>query len=232
MPPHFPSFQDITGLQRAQFAMAALRKAGVRAMSSRRKADHEGADSRNRRPAVLSAGHSRRRRRYHRGRNRHQQAHALQPLPLQGRVDIGLSATPPLRAAPASDKPPVEQILGTFDRLERGFASKGFRGCPFVNAVAELGAEDRSVKKIAIAFKESRRLWFRDLLMQLDVADGRPCDPAHAAGRRLDRAGSGAQRSVDGAPRRKPRGCCWRMRGVDTATAAKKTRGSKKRASI
>src|SRR3978361_1701092 len=73
--------------------------------------------------------------------------------------------------APASDKPPVEQILGTFDRLERGFASKGFRGCPFVNAVAELGSEDRSVKKIAIAFKESRRLWFRDLLKQLDVTD-------------------------------------------------------------
>jgi AcrR family transcriptional regulator len=73
--------------------------------------------------------------------------------------------------APASDKPPLEQILGTFDRLERGFASKGFRGCPFVNAVAELGAEDQSVKKIAIAFKESRRIWFRDLLMQLNVAD-------------------------------------------------------------
>ena len=70
-----------------------------------------------------------------------------------------------------SGKPPVEQILGTFDRLERGFASKGFRGCPFVNAVAELGAEDRAVKKIAVAFKESRRLWFRDLLKALDVAD-------------------------------------------------------------
>jgi AcrR family transcriptional regulator len=73
--------------------------------------------------------------------------------------------------SPPSDKPPIEQILGTFDRLERGFASKGFRGCPFVNAVAELGAEDQSVRKIAIAFKESRRLWFRDLLIQLGVAD-------------------------------------------------------------
>lgn len=73
--------------------------------------------------------------------------------------------------APPSDKPPVEQILGTFDRLERGFASTGFRGCPFVNAVAELGGEDKSVKKIAVAFKESRRRWFRDLLRQLDVAD-------------------------------------------------------------
>jgi AcrR family transcriptional regulator len=73
--------------------------------------------------------------------------------------------------APASDKPPVEQILGTFDRLERGFASKGFRGCPFVNAVAELGPEDQSVRKIAVAFKESRRIWFRDLLRQIGVAD-------------------------------------------------------------
>ena len=74
-------------------------------------------------------------------------------------------------AAPASDKPPAEQILGTFDSLERRFASKDFRGCPFVNAVAELGAEDKAVKKIAIAFKESRRLWFRGLLVQLGVAD-------------------------------------------------------------
>jgi AcrR family transcriptional regulator len=71
---------------------------------------------------------------------------------------------------PIFDKPPVEQILGAFDSLERRFASKDFRGCPFVNAVAELG-EDRAVKKIAIAFKESRRLWFRNLLTQLGVAD-------------------------------------------------------------
>ena len=69
-----------------------------------------------------------------------------------------------------SEKPPVEQILGTFDSLERRFASKDFRGCPFVNAVAEL-SEDQSVRKVAIAFKESRRLWFRDLLMQIGVAN-------------------------------------------------------------
>src|SRR5881392_3961788 len=50
--------------------------------------------------------------------------------------------------------------------LKRRFSAKDFRGCPFVNAVAELGTEDQSVRKIAIAFKESRRLWFRDLLVQ------------------------------------------------------------------
>ena len=70
-----------------------------------------------------------------------------------------------------SDKPPLEQILGTFDSLERRFAARDFRGCPFVNAVAELGNEDQSVRKIAIAFKESRRLWFRDLLVLLGVRD-------------------------------------------------------------
>jgi AcrR family transcriptional regulator len=70
-----------------------------------------------------------------------------------------------------SDKAPAEQILGTFDSLERRFSAKDFRGCPFVNAVAELGSEDHSVRKIAIAFKESRRLWFRDLLLQIGVAN-------------------------------------------------------------
>jgi AcrR family transcriptional regulator len=71
----------------------------------------------------------------------------------------------------ASDEPPVAQILGIFDSLERRFSAKDFRGCPFVNAVAELGSEDQSVRRIAVAFKESRRLWFRDLLVRLGVAD-------------------------------------------------------------
>ncbi|TPQ24833.1 TetR family transcriptional regulator, partial [Bradyrhizobium guangdongense] len=70
-----------------------------------------------------------------------------------------------------SEKPPAEQILATFDSLEKRFAAKDFRGCPFVNAVAELGNEDRAVKKIAIAFKESRRVWFRDRLNELGVKD-------------------------------------------------------------
>src|SRR5207253_2530498 len=70
-----------------------------------------------------------------------------------------------------SSKPPAEQILATFDSLERRFAAKDFRGCPFVNAVAELGSADKAVRKIAIAFKVSRRLWFRDLLVQLGTSD-------------------------------------------------------------
>jgi AcrR family transcriptional regulator len=75
------------------------------------------------------------------------------------------------RPARPSDKAPAEQILGTFEKLQRRFAAQDFRGCPFVNAVAEMGAADHAVKKIAVAFKDSRRAWFRDLLTQLDVAD-------------------------------------------------------------
>jgi AcrR family transcriptional regulator len=70
-----------------------------------------------------------------------------------------------------TDRPPLEQILGAFDRLERSVASRRFRGCPFVNAVAELGQEVPEINRLAVAFKERRRLWFRDLLSRLGVAD-------------------------------------------------------------
>ena len=99
-----------------------------------------------------------------------------------------------------SDKPPVEQILGTFDSLERRFAAKDFRGCPFVNAVAELGSQDRAVKKIAVAFKESRRVWFRERLTELRCCGRRRGrNTARAAGRRLDRAGPRPRRPRNGA---------------------------------
>ena len=70
-----------------------------------------------------------------------------------------------------TDRPPLEQILGAFDRLERSVANKSFRGCPFVNAVAELGREVREANKFAVTFKERRRVWFRDLLSRLGIAD-------------------------------------------------------------
>jgi AcrR family transcriptional regulator len=74
-------------------------------------------------------------------------------------------------AMPASDKSAIEQILGTFDSLERRFGARDFRGCPFVNAVAELGAEDHAVRKIATSFKDGRRARFRDLLLRLGATD-------------------------------------------------------------
>lgn len=69
-----------------------------------------------------------------------------------------------------SNKPPVEQILSNFAWLERSLASKKeCRGCAYLNALAELSEDERESRAIAAQFKESRRLWFRDLLSQLEV---------------------------------------------------------------
>ena len=75
------------------------------------------------------------------------------------------------RPTGSSDLPPAEQVLGDFDRLERAFAANGFRGCPFVNAVAELAEPAHAANKLAVAYKEQRRAWFRERLTWLDVAD-------------------------------------------------------------
>jgi AcrR family transcriptional regulator len=91
-------------------------------------------------------------------------------------------------AMPPSDKSPIDQILGTFDSLQRRFGARDFRGCPFVNAVAELGAEDHAVRHIATAFKDGRRARFRELLQRLG-----------ATGADADRLATQLQLLVDGA---------------------------------
>src|SRR5262245_50298200 len=65
-----------------------------------------------------------------------------------------------IRLVPTSNKPPGQQILEDFDRLERTLSSEGFRGCPFVNVVAELKEPEHAANEIALAFKEMRRQWF------------------------------------------------------------------------
>jgi AcrR family transcriptional regulator len=71
-----------------------------------------------------------------------------------------------------SDKPPAEQILSNFAWLERSLSSKKeYRGCAYLNALAELGEDERESRDLAASFKESRRLWFRELLSKLDVDD-------------------------------------------------------------
>jgi AcrR family transcriptional regulator len=70
-----------------------------------------------------------------------------------------------------SEQPPLEQILRVFDWLERWFTADTFRGCPLVNAVAELADATHPGTKMAVAFKEQRRIHMRDLLIELKVAD-------------------------------------------------------------
>jgi AcrR family transcriptional regulator len=84
---------------------------------------------------------------------------------------IGAYLTGRFRYIAPSDAPAREQILATFDRLEKAFAREGFRGCPHVNAVTELSDPKHPAVGIAIQFKQQRRLWFRGLLERLGAKD-------------------------------------------------------------
>lgn len=70
-----------------------------------------------------------------------------------------------------SDAPAREQLLGYFDHLERAFSSPGYRGCPYVNAVAELCDPKHPAAGIALQFKEQRRQWMLALLKRLGAND-------------------------------------------------------------
>jgi AcrR family transcriptional regulator len=71
----------------------------------------------------------------------------------------------------SDDDPPAEQILADFDRLEKAMRSDGYRGCPFMNAVAELADPTHAAHKIAVAHKDKRRTLFRTLLKKLRARD-------------------------------------------------------------
>jgi len=75
------------------------------------------------------------------------------------------------RSPAPSDAPAEEQILGVFDRLERAFGNAAFRGCPFVNAVAEISDPKHPASAIARRFKEERRQWFRALLERVGAKE-------------------------------------------------------------
>lgn len=70
-----------------------------------------------------------------------------------------------------SKRSPLDQIRRTFDGLERTLAEPSFRGCPFVNALAELGDADPVAREIVAGFKESRRVWLLGLAEQLGARD-------------------------------------------------------------
>jgi AcrR family transcriptional regulator len=76
-----------------------------------------------------------------------------------------------LRPRMPADSSPREQVLKCFERIERGIARPGFRGCPFVNAVAELSLPAHPASKVAMEAKEDMRLWMRARLVDMGLAD-------------------------------------------------------------
>ena len=70
-----------------------------------------------------------------------------------------------------SDAPAREQILAYFDRIAAMVADGSFRGCPYVNAVTEIGDRRHAAVTLAVQFKEQRRQWYKALLERLQVRD-------------------------------------------------------------
>lgn len=63
---------------------------------------------------------------------------------------------------------PKEQLLATFDVLREWYASPGFRGCPFINAVLELADASHKAHHISIDLRES----IRQIIMRLATQAG------------------------------------------------------------
>jgi AcrR family transcriptional regulator len=65
----------------------------------------------------------------------------------------------------------LHDILSVFRRFERWFASEQFRGCPFTNAIAELGGdENHPAVAVARDVKARHTAWFEVRLRALGVA--------------------------------------------------------------
>ena len=65
----------------------------------------------------------------------------------------------------------LHEILGVFKRFERWFATDEFRGCPFSNAIAELGGDaGHPALKVARDTKARNTAWFELRLRALGAA--------------------------------------------------------------
>jgi AcrR family transcriptional regulator len=65
----------------------------------------------------------------------------------------------------------LSEILGVFKRFERWFAREDFRGCPFSNAIAELGGDAKHpALAVACDIKHRNTAWFELRLRALGAA--------------------------------------------------------------
>lgn len=63
---------------------------------------------------------------------------------------------------------PKERLLATFDVMREWYASPGFRGCPFINAVLEIADASHKAHHVSIDLRES----IRKIVMRLAAEAG------------------------------------------------------------
>jgi AcrR family transcriptional regulator len=81
------------------------------------------------------------------------------------RLDASLARAMSRRGGSAMDR-----LQGLFEDLEARFAREEFRGCPFVNAAAEL-TESAPARAEAATYKERMRAWFESMVRELGARD-------------------------------------------------------------
>ncbi len=69
--------------------------------------------------------------------------------------------------------PPLTRLLSIFDVLEEWFADPDFYGCPFINAIAEFGADDTLARSAAELHKDPLRTWISAIAIELGADDPR-----------------------------------------------------------
>jgi AcrR family transcriptional regulator len=67
---------------------------------------------------------------------------------------------------------PTSRLLAVFDVADRWFASDGFHGCLFINAVGEFSAQESPVRAAAERFKRRVRDYLLELVTAVGVRDG------------------------------------------------------------
>lgn len=84
-------------------------------------------------------------------------------------VAAALRRSPLIRFPP--DGSPVERIRGAFEAMIAFTRSDTFRGCPYINAAAELTDARHPGRQIVIKIMTKRREWFEARLTEAGVAD-------------------------------------------------------------
>ncbi|MCX5142617.1 MULTISPECIES: TetR/AcrR family transcriptional regulator [unclassified Streptomyces] len=92
-------------------------------------------------------------------------------------ADKGIRAQ--VAAAAASDEPAADRVRAVARSITEGIRSPGFRGCAFLNAVAEYADPAHPIHRAVLAHRQ----WFLDTVTELLARAG--CEPADAAGRHL-----------------------------------------------
>ena len=66
---------------------------------------------------------------------------------------------------------PMARLAAAFKRLGQEAARPEYRGCPFVNAVAEFNDADHPAAARAIAYEADRRAWLERVLREAGIRE-------------------------------------------------------------